>query len=231
MKIAVGYTRVSTTDQSREGVSLEAQEHRLRHYAGIHDFTLSHVYREEGVSGGISLSRRPVGLQMVAEINCNRKVGHVLTTSLDRLFRSATDALEHVAVWDKRKCSLHILNMGGSAIDTASAVGRMFFTLSAAFAEMEKNLIGERIKASLLHKWKNRQVYTRIPPLGYDREGNNLVPNSQEMEVLETVLYMREQGLSMQSIATVLNDHDIPTKLGGRWHAVTIQKILQRNAL
>jgi len=76
---------------------------------------------------------------------------------LDRLFRNATDALQKSAEWDKAKLALHILDMDGSNIDTASAVGKMFFTMTAGFAEMERNLISERTKAALSFKKASRR--------------------------------------------------------------------------
>ena len=50
-KQAIGYVRVSTDEQTREGVSLDAQESRIRAYAEAKDLDLVDVIRDEGLSG------------------------------------------------------------------------------------------------------------------------------------------------------------------------------------
>src|SRR4051794_20741941 len=178
MKQAIGYVRVSTEEQSKEGVSLEAQQERIKAYAAMRGLELTHIYCEEGVSGKIPLRQRPEGAKLVQAL-AKKRAQHILTLKLDRLFRSAADALDQTAQWDKGKIALHIIDMGGSAIDTASAMGKMFFTMMAGFAEMERNLISERTKTALAHKKSGSRVYSRIPPLGFDRHGDKLVPNKE----------------------------------------------------
>jgi DNA invertase Pin-like site-specific DNA recombinase len=171
----------------------------------------------------LQLSQRPEGQKLVQAI-AKKRARHILTLKLDRLFRSAADALDQTAQWDKGKVALHILDMGGSIIDTTSAMGRMFFTMMAGFAEMERNLISERTRTALRHKKAASRVYCRMTPLGFDRQGDKLI---QEMKVVRKVLALRAQGLSMQTIADAMNQAGAPTKQGGKWHAVTIQKVLR----
>jgi len=225
MEKAIAYVRVSTEEQSKEGVSLDAQEQRIRAYAAMRGLDLIAIYREEGVSAKIPLRSRPQGAKLVKDL-AKKRAKHVITVKLDRLFRNAADALDQSAQWDKAKCALHVIDMGGSAIDTASAMGRMFFTMAAAFAEMERNLISERTKTALAHKRASRKVYCALTPLGFDRQGDDLVYNEAEMRVVRDVQRKRQAGLSMQAIADALNDSGAPTKRGGTWHAVTVQKIL-----
>ena len=229
MEKAVGYVRVSTEEQSKEGVSLEAQQERIRAYAVLRGLDLIHIYCEQGVSGKIPLRQRPEGAKLVQEIT-QKRAKHVLTLKLDRLFRSASDALDQSAQWNKAKCALHIVDMGGSTIDTASAMGKMFFTMIAGFAEMERNLISERTKTALAHKKSGSRVYSRITPLGFDRQGDQIVRNEAEMETVSRIQQLRKKGLSLQAIANALHKSGTATKRGGTWHAVTIQKILRIHA-
>src|ERR1700682_128104 len=90
----LGYARVSTSEQaSSEATSLQEQERKCRAIAqlrGAQVFDFVH-YVDAGVSGSIPLSRRPAG----AEILQTLKAGDVLVAAkLDRLFRSAIDALQ-----------------------------------------------------------------------------------------------------------------------------------------
>src|SRR4051794_602824 len=118
MEKALGYVRVSTEEQSREGVSLEAQQERIRAYATMRGLDLTHIYCEQGVSGKIPLRQRPEGAKLVEGID-KKRAKHVLAMKLDRLFRNASDALSQSEQWDKRKVALHIIDMGGEAVNTA----------------------------------------------------------------------------------------------------------------
>jgi DNA invertase Pin-like site-specific DNA recombinase len=89
---AVAYCRVSTEEQARGGVSLDAQAERLEAYcrsAGLH---LVELVKEEGVSGAKRLDTRPGGKQLLPLVNWG-KVQHIVALKLDRLFRDAQDAL------------------------------------------------------------------------------------------------------------------------------------------
>jgi DNA invertase Pin-like site-specific DNA recombinase len=97
------------------------------------------------------------------------------------------------------KRALHVLDMGGSALNTRSAVGRAFFTMAAAFAEMERNLTSERTRMGMAHLRKNGLVYTAIPPLGWDgtgkgTEGAKLTPNKAEQAVVKKIVRLRQAG-------------------------------------
>jgi len=58
-------------------------------------------------------------------------------------------------------------------------------------------------------------------------KGTSLYRNPEEMKTVRSIVRLREEGLSMQSIADEMNDTGTHIKLGGYWHAVTIQKFLR----
>ena len=66
---------------------------------------------------------------------------------LDRLFRDAEDALRQTKAWDKAGIALHLVDMGGSGMNTASAMGRMFLTLMAAELERKPGGRTHRFRA------------------------------------------------------------------------------------
>ena len=83
----------------------------------------------------------------VSSVRKGKAIKHILSLKLDRLFPDASDCLFQTKVWDKLGIGLHLLDMGGQSINTASAAGRMFLTMSVGFADLERNLISERTKA------------------------------------------------------------------------------------
>src|SRR5262245_40127695 len=131
---AIGYVRVSTEEQAREGVSLGAQEERLRAYCAMQGLELIDVVCEPGVSGSVALLGRPAGARLAEAIR-ERSVEHVVALKLDRLFRDAVDALTQTRQWDRSGIALHLVDMGGQSLNSASAMGRLFLTVLAGLAE------------------------------------------------------------------------------------------------
>ena len=227
-KAAVIYIRVSTADQAEHGVSLDAQRERLSAYALACGLDVVAVVREEGISGTIPLADRPEGSR-VAEMVSSEKVRHVIALKLDRLFRSAVDALATTAEWDKSGIALHLVDMGGSSLNTGSAMGRMMLTMMAGFAQFERDLTAERTTAALAHKKANGAAYSPTP-FGKTREGDALLDNEEELGIITRIRGWREEGFSLRGIASRLNDEGVSTKQGRTWHASTVRYILNNAA-
>lgn len=224
MQTAVCYVRVSTEEQAKEGVSLEAQEAKLRAYCAMTGLEVVKMIREEGVSAAKALYTRPGGEELLKLI-ARRQAEHVVSLKLDRLFRDAEDALHQTKAWDKAGIALHLVDMGGQTLNTAAAMGRFFLNVMAGFAELERNLIGERTSTALAHKKAQRQAYGPTP-FGFDRTGGRLVENVREQAVIDEIQQRRTAGTSLRAIAEELNDAGTPTKTGARWYASTINYLL-----
>jgi len=225
---AVGYARVSTEEQATDGISLAAQLERIKSYCVLNRLDLVEVITEEGVSAAKPLAERPGGRHLL-ELLRSDGIRHVVALKLDRLFRDAIDCLTVVRDWDRTGIALHLIDQGGQAINTRSAMGKFFLTIMAGVAEMERNLIGERTRVALQHKRRNGEVYGP-EPFGYRREGERLVPNPTELRALELMKSLRTQGYSYRQIAYELRRRRVPTKNGGRWEAATVAKILRRTS-
>src|SRR5208282_1679098 len=135
-----GYCRVSTARQASEGESLDVQRRQIEGYAHMHGLTLRGVTVEEGVSGSVPVSERPAGGPLFAKL---KKGDVVIAPKLDRLFRSALDALRVVEDLRARGVKLHLLDLGGDI--SGNGLSKLFLTIAAAFAEAERDRIRERI--------------------------------------------------------------------------------------
>ena len=124
---AIAYIRVSSQRQVDEGVSLDAQKRRILDYARFKGIPLdeSDILIEKGVSGGIPLLKR-----MLA----SGQYQHLMAMKIDRLFRVTSDMLNTIDELNAAGIDLHVVDMGGQAIDTTTAVGRLFLTIVAAMA-------------------------------------------------------------------------------------------------
>jgi DNA invertase Pin-like site-specific DNA recombinase len=227
MEKAVCYLRVSTEEQARGGVSLEAQEERLKAYCSMTGLEVVEIIREEGISGAKPLASRPGGERLLKLI-ANKKVKHVVALKLDRLFRDAEDALHQTRAWDRAGIALHLVDMGGQTLNTATAMGRFFLNMMAAFAELERNLIAERTATALAHKKAHKKAYAPTP-FGFERVGDTLQEKPEEQEIIAQIFTWREAGWSLRKIAAELNKQGVPTKQGGQWYASTVKYILENS--
>jgi DNA invertase Pin-like site-specific DNA recombinase len=166
--------------------------------------SLIEVVIDAGVSAGKPLASREGGQRLLSLVG-SRKVAGVVALKLDRLFRNAADCLSTVAGWDTAEVSMHLVDLGGSSIDTATATGRFFLTVMAGAAEMERNLVKERTSAAMQHM-KQRGEYTGgRPPLGFEvTEEGQLVRVEAEHEALAMARHLREQGLTLRAVAAEL---------------------------
>lgn len=231
---AVGYIRVSTDEQAREGVSLEAQEARLRAYCTLTGLELVALVREEGVSGSKPLASRPGGSQLLAAM-LEHGASHVVALKLDRLFRDAADALTVTRAWDAEGVAMHLVDMGGQTVNTASAMGRMFLTMMAAFAELERNLISERTRAALDHKRSKGETVSRAPR-GLRIAGTRLEadPESDGLALYRRAHELRSAGLTYAAVAEHLTAEGFRPKrrdAGPRMAASVVRYMLQNPRL
>ena len=150
---------------------------------------------------------------------------------LDRMFRNAADCLTTVEKWDRTGISLHVIDLGGNAIDTTSAAGRFILVVLAGAAEMERNLTRERTRSAMAVKRSNGQRIGTVP-FGFDlaADGSTLVPSENEQVVIADIRAMRSRGLKLRKIADALTRRDVPTKTGRsvRWTHQAVARILSR---
>ena len=143
-----------------------------------------------------------------------RKADAVVMLKLDRMFRNAGDCLTTVEKWERSGVALHVVDLGGNAIDTTSAAGRFMLVVLAGAAEMERNLTRERTRSAMAVKKSNGQRISGRIPYGFNLadDGRTLVENPDEQAVIEEIRAMRSTGNKLKQIANALTDRGVPTK-------------------
>ena len=223
-KQAIGYLRVSSTQQAQEGASLEAQQAKIEQWCTTNGYELVNVFKDEGISGKRMDTRQ--GLQdALASI---KKGNAFVFYSMSRVARSTKDMLAIGELITKKKSDMVSLIEN---IDTTSASGKMMFQMLAVLAEFERNLGGERTANVLQSKKANSQVYTNQTPYGFKAVNGRLEQVKQEVKVVTEIQQARAKGQTLQSIADNLNSRNIPTKTNKQWQPATIHLLLQRTAL
>jgi len=216
----IGYIRVSTEEQAREGVSLEAQEDKIRKYADLHNLNLIEVIKDEGKSGK-DLNRE--GIQRVISLCREGEINHLIVYKMDRLTRRTLDLLTlFEELFKPNKVRFHSIT---ERVDTSTAQGKFFLTIIGAMAQMERDLISERTREALRYKISLGEN-VGSPPLGFIAEDKKLLQIDEEFKIVSYVKKLKRKRLSLRQIANRLNEQEIPTKRGGSWYAGTVKYIL-----
>jgi putative DNA-invertase from lambdoid prophage Rac len=197
-----GYTRVSTGRQAEEGESLGAQQRTIEGYAMMHGLTIDHVFVERGVSGSKKLTDRPEGAKLLAGL----KPGDVLLTpKLDRMFRSALDALDVLAQFQKAGISLHMIDLGGDV--TGNGISKLVFTILSAVAEAERDRIRERVRDVKTDQRSRGRYLGGKVPFGWTVDaGGALVANHAQQQAIAQMKELRSAGRSLRSIAAAVSE-------------------------
>lgn len=206
-----GYSRVSVTRQAEEGESLDVQRRQLEGYAMQRGWTLAQVYREEGISGSVPLAERPEGRKLLDTL----QPGDVLCASkLDRIFRSALDALQMVEQFKLRGVSLHLLDLGGDV--SGNGLSKLFLTVAAAFAEAERDRIRERVSQTKADQKKRGRYLGGKLPFGYNiSDDGALVPDQHEQRLLKLAHRLHGEGKPLRTIQSELAGRGATLSIGG----------------
>lgn len=216
---AIGYIRVSTDEQAREGISLAAQAAKIRAYADLNDLELVEIIEDAGKSGK-SLERE--GIQALLAKVRSKEAQAVIVYKLDRLSRRVVDTLSVIEQVESAGAGFHSIQ---ERVDTKSAIGRFFLTITAAYAQMERDTIAERTAGALAHKKAIGEHVGRVP-YGFTLTGKTLTKS--DAGVIAMIAGWRHEGMTLSEIASELTARGIPTQRGGRWQAKTISNILNR---
>jgi DNA invertase Pin-like site-specific DNA recombinase len=140
MKRAVLYLRVSTTDQTTAN-----QERELREVAERAGWHITQVYKDHGISGAKGRDRRPQFDRLLKDA-ASRKFDVVMAWSVDRLGRSLQDLVGFLSEVHALKIDLFLKQQG---IDTTTPAGKALLQMMGVFAEFERAMIQERVRAGL----------------------------------------------------------------------------------
>lgn len=195
-----GYGRVSTSRQADEGESLDVQQRAMAGYAMMHGMTVDRMFVERGVSGSVPLADRAEGAAMLAGL----KAGDVLITAkLDRMFRSALDALDVLGKLKARGVSLHMIDLGGNV--TGNGISKLVFTILSAVAEAERDRIRERVsQVKADQRVRGRYLGGKVPFGFAVGENGALVELEDQQAIIRRASALRAEGKPLRAIQATM---------------------------
>jgi putative DNA-invertase from lambdoid prophage Rac len=153
-----------------------------------------------GVSGSVPLRDRPEGAQLLA---IARKGDTIVAPKLDRVFRSALDALQVIEDLQKRGIGLVLLDLGGDV--SGNGISRLVLTILAAVAEEERDRIRERITGVKRDQHARGRYLGGKPPFGYSVGADGaLQAVPEQQEAIARARTMRHEGVSFRAIRAAL---------------------------
>jgi DNA invertase Pin-like site-specific DNA recombinase len=139
-KRAAIYVRVSTDKQT-----IENQLRELSQIAKRRGWEVVHEYHDAGISGSKGREARP-GLDEMLNDAQRRRFDVVMAWAIDRLGRSLIDLLGTIQTLEACRVDLYL---DQQSIDTTTPAGRLMFHITGAFAEFERSMIRQRVRAGL----------------------------------------------------------------------------------
>ncbi|MFM0406834.1 recombinase family protein [Paraburkholderia dipogonis] len=217
MRQAVMYRRVSTNEQGKSGLGLEAQADAIARFCDAEGFEVVGEFHDIA-SGKLAVEDRPglaAALKLAGKLRCT-----IIVSKLDRLSRDVA----FVSGLMSRKVPFIVAELGKD-------VDPFILHLYAALSEKERRLIGERTKAALKAKKAAGAVLGNRTNIGDARvkaaEAKKVAAAAFAARVRPQIENMRQAGATLSAIADRLNEMGTPTSRGsGRWTATAVRRVL-----
>lgn len=222
------YLRVSTLDQ-KEGHGIELQKTKCEAMALVKGWTVSKVYKDEGVSGTIKETERPGFAQLIKDAKA-KKIGAVIVYAMDRLGRRTQIVLRTIEKLSEM--GINVVSCREN-LDTSTATGTFMVTIFAALSQLERDTIVERMTAGIEERRKIDGDIGGHMPMGYKRAHGTVIIEDAKAEVVRYIFERRFHYFRFyDEIAMELNDRGAPlaTKRSKEWTCSAVRKILDNEA-
>lgn len=216
MRQFVTYRRVSTQEQGRSGLGMDAQVRDITIYLEQYAEQPFEVIADfEDVQSGTADGRPE--LQRALELV--RKTGaELLVAKLDRLSRKVSFI---ATLMDDKKVRLRVAAMPNA--------DKFQLHIYAALAEQEREFISLRTKAALAEaKARGTKLGGLRDKTGERNKAVQAQAKAGAERVAGLIVPLRDQGATLRDIAASLNKSGVPTPRGGQWQASQVQRVLKR---
>ena len=217
MRVAL-YARVSTEEQARHGLSIEAQLAALHKWAEDAGHQIIGEYVDNGVSARKSPTRRPALQALLSDIP-DKKTELIAFTKLDRWTRNVKGYYQVQEILDKHRVAWAAIQ---EDYETVTASGRFKVNIMLSVAENEADRTSERIKSVFEHKVEKGESLGGRPPLGFMIENKKLVPNPETADIARAMFDRYITTASYYDVARFLHD-----QTGANWEYHYLRRCLK----
>jgi DNA invertase Pin-like site-specific DNA recombinase len=229
IKQLFAYLRVSGRSQVDKG-GFDRQIKAIKAFCEHQGYTISHKYREEGVSGTKDELDRPAFQDMITAI-LSDGIKTIIVESLDRLARELRIQEQILMYLARKDISLISANTGENVTRAilSDPMKKALIQMQGVFAELDKSQLVRKLKRGREKARQDRGKCEGRKHYGEESE--------QERAVIKRITYMRrlsrgqQKRMSFQTIADALNDKNIKTRLGKNWTATGVKNVIDKNWL
>ena len=199
MKKAVGYIRVSSEKQVKEGGGLEIQKKSIIKFCEKNKIELLQIFSDEGISGAENLEKREGIRNCLKHVRTKGKeIQYVIVQKLDRFVRD-TILLGYLE-FELRKCHCELLTVEQKFDNNPS--GKLTKDIIGAFAAFEKNMINIRTISGKKNKAEKKLFTGGKVPLGYKLVDSSYLQIDEETApIVRAIFILRNQNFSYRKIA------------------------------
>lgn len=217
---AIGYARVSTEEQAKEGVSLENQRERIRSYCTYKGLDLTHIIEDAGISGGKNKARP--GFMGLLDAIESQEIDIVVLYSLERLSRDMLTLLALERFLNEKNIELHTIE---GQIDTSTPNGWLSFAMKAFLGEMERRQVKYRTKKAMEYKKRQGNIVGAVP-YGYRKNGSGLILDETEQQIIRLVNNLYKKSCKLIQICNILREHGITTRKGRAFTPQQVKRLI-----
>jgi DNA invertase Pin-like site-specific DNA recombinase len=219
------YTRVSTDEQAATGLGLAAQVAACESFAAKSGHTVTACHTDAGISGAAGLEDRPGLMAAIAGL---RRGDALVIAKRCRLGRDQMAILMIEKAVARKGATVLSADGIGNADDPASQFMKNVIDAASIY---ERGLIRSRTKAALAAKRRAGELAGETP-FGWMADDNGrLIEVEAEQAILRIIGELRQAGVSLRKIASILTESNVTTKKGrAAWSHTTVKSILERAA-
>ncbi|HLC19943.1 MAG TPA: recombinase family protein [Candidatus Nanoarchaeia archaeon] len=192
------YVRVSTEEQAKEGISIDAQIERCKAFCIARGWKVFKIYTDAGYSAGTM--NRPALKDLINDIN-EKKLEILLVYKIDRFSRKLKDLISILEDLKSRGVNFTSVT---EQIDTTTAMGEAFFQIIGVFAQLERGMVKERVEMAFDKKISSGEALSRAP-MGYLYQNSKLTINREEAQKVKEIFEMWGAGINYKEIANKFN--------------------------
>lgn len=196
-------------------------EVRASAFAESRNWTIAKVYRLEGMSGK-SIMEYDETKQMLHDIKTG-VISGIIFSKIARLARNTRELIEIAELFQEYDADLISMDM---SIDTSTPMGRHFFRMMSSMAEWEREVITDRIKASVKTRAELGKTLGGKAPFGYTYVNKKLQIHKDESPIRKLMFELFIQQRRLKAVARTLNEKGYRTRANKPFSGTTVKRLL-----
>lgn len=215
------YARVSSDSADQLNSFATQVDYYTSYIQSKEEWEFAGLYADEAVSG-TTADKRYDFQRLLADCRAG-KIDRILVKSISRFARNTLDCIQIVRELKQLGIAAEFEKEG---IDTGKMGSEMLLSILGSAAQEESLSISKNLKWSYRRRMKSGNFITCNAPLGYTLKGKTLVPNLEEVPIVEYIFSSYLAGKSTSEIARLLNIAGQEAKGTPQWHHGMVRYIL-----